>query len=74
MVLLYWKHEVRKFRELSKKHPDSRRGTMKGGGGYPQTPPRKLQKKVSNYNTLECDFNTHKSAFYTQSAIPNRTV
>jgi hypothetical protein len=26
--------------------------------------PSQLKKKVSNYNTYECDFNMHKSAFY----------
>jgi hypothetical protein len=43
----------------------------RGCGGIMEviTPPRKLKKRVSNYNTRECDFNTHKSAFYTQSAI-----
>jgi hypothetical protein len=38
-------------------------------------PLQENKKKVSNYKTHKCDFNTqHKSDFYTQSAISTRRV
>jgi hypothetical protein len=44
------------------------------GEGIISPTPQESYKKVSNYNTHECDFNTHKSDFYPQSAISTHTV